>query len=208
MKELHSISREEASILANQLFREYNIKDDIDVYKAEIRKKLTRLEASEYIEELTSCGKITPQNGGILFETYEEYIRGWKHVDKSLHSGDSIDEDTGLHYEIKFCEIDNNNSVFKNIKPKDNIDFFVFGFRNTKQKTFTYYRDIPMAEIRKAVRYKEWRQRNRHADESEFDDYEDDIHTINIDIQINKDSRVGTLNRHNFELMKDYIYDV
>jgi hypothetical protein len=141
MKRLNALNPTECNIVVSQLFNEYGIKEEIETYKTEIKKKLTRTEASEYIEELTSCGRITPQNGGILFETYEEYVRGWRHIDKNLHSGDSVDEDSGLHYEIKHCENDNNNAVFKNVKPKDNIDFFIFAYRNTARKTFTYFRD-------------------------------------------------------------------
>jgi hypothetical protein len=197
MKELHTLSPEHSNILVTQLFREYSIRSDIDVYRKEIKTKRTRQEAAEYIHSLTSTGRISSPNGGILFETYEEYIRGWKHIDKNLHSGDSVDEKSGLHYEIKYCENESNAACFCNIKPEDNIDFFIFGYFNTMTNTFTYYRDIPMTAVREIVKHGGEHKRNTKGDRKIGNNYL---------IQVNGNSRATSLCRHNHDILKDYIF--
>jgi hypothetical protein len=207
MKKLHSTNPEEANVVATQLSTQYNIKVGIEVYMNEIKKKSSRLEASEYIEFLTSLGKVTPQNGGILFEVYEEHTRGFRHIDKADKSGDSIDDKTGLHYEIKYCENDTNNAMFHHVKPQDNIDFFIFAYRNTKKKTLTYYRDIPMEVIIDLIRFKEWREKNKTADESDYDGFECEIKTNVFSVRVNNESRASSINKHNYEMLKEYIVD-
>jgi hypothetical protein len=207
MNQLHSLNPDEANAVANHVFTEFSKKENFEVYKNEIKKKSTRLEASEYIEMLTSMGKITPSNGGTLFEAYEEHVRGFRHVNVKLHTGDSVDKKTGKHYEIKYSENDINTAMFHHIRPQDNIDFFIFAYRNVKSKTITYYKDIPKEIILKLIRHKEWKEKNRNTDDTEYDDFKDEIKTNDFDIRINGESRSSSINKYNYEMLKVYIVD-
>jgi hypothetical protein len=93
-----------------------------------------------------------------------------------------------------------NTAMFHHIKPKDNIDFFIPACRSTKRKTLSYCKDIPMEIMLGLVRYKEWKETNRKADESEYDDFKDEIKSNDVKVAINGESRPSSMNIHNYEM--------